>query len=203
MPWHPVAAALLEATDAPIAAPSATALADPALHAPSTSPRTSAIVVDLILDAGPTPMGVESTVLDLTQSPTGNPASRRREPRAIGKGSRGGATVDRRRRRSCASGAGRPRHDAQALRTSPQVELFENMEDLQARADKLRTEGKRVGVLDSATTIERLAQTVFAQLRDLDAQGVEMILCQLPAPQGLGLAVRDRLLRAAGKGGQT
>jgi L-threonylcarbamoyladenylate synthase len=84
-----------------------------------------------------------------------------------------------------------------------QVELFESTEELQARADKLRHEGKRIGVLDTATTIERLAQTVFAQLRDLDAQGVEMILCLLPAPQGLGLAVRDRLLRAAGKGTPT
>ena len=84
-----------------------------------------------------------------------------------------------------------------------QVELFENAEELRARADKLRNDGKRVGVLDTTTTIERLAQTVFAQLRDLDTQGMEVVLCLLPVPQGLGLAVRDRLLRAAGKGGQT
>jgi L-threonylcarbamoyladenylate synthase len=83
------------------------------------------------------------------------------------------------------------------------VELFDSGKELQTRADQLRHEGKRVGVLNTSGTIERLAQTVFAQLRDLDAQGVDTILGALPAPQGLGLAVRDRLLRAAGKGGPT
>ena len=74
LPRHPVAAALLHEAQLPIAAPSANRFGRP-------SPTCAAHVVadlgdrvDLILDAGPTPLGVESTILDLTVSP---PAIRR------------------------------------------------------------------------------------------------------------------------------
>ncbi len=67
MPAHPVALALIRAAETPIAAPSANRFGH-------TSPTTARHVlndlggrIDLILDAGPTPVGVESTVLDLTR----------------------------------------------------------------------------------------------------------------------------------------
>src|ERR1039457_3544745 len=69
MSWHPVAAALLEATVAPIAAPSANRFGRPSPTRVEHVPEDLGDRVDLILDAGPTPMGVESTVLDLTQTP--------------------------------------------------------------------------------------------------------------------------------------
>ena len=66
MPAHPLARALLEAVDLPIGAPSANTFTRP-------SATTAAHVledldgrIDLVLDGGPTPIGVESTVLDLT-----------------------------------------------------------------------------------------------------------------------------------------
>jgi L-threonylcarbamoyladenylate synthase len=42
-----------------------------------------------------------------------------------------------------------------------------------------------------------LAHTLFAGLRDLDSRGVTVILCPLPANNGLGHAIRDRLEKAA------
>jgi len=42
-----------------------------------------------------------------------------------------------------------------------------------------------------------LAHTLFAGLRDLDSRGVTVILCPLPANDGLGHAIRDRLEKAA------
>ncbi|XWK70911.1 Sua5 family C-terminal domain-containing protein [Tunturiibacter gelidiferens] len=42
-----------------------------------------------------------------------------------------------------------------------------------------------------------LAQTLFAGLHELDARGVAIILCPMPKPEGLGLAIRDRLKKAA------
>lgn len=42
-----------------------------------------------------------------------------------------------------------------------------------------------------------LAHRLFAGLRELDASGVEVILCPLPPPLGLGAAMRDRLMKAA------
>lgn len=70
-PAHPVALALIRAAGTPIAAPSANLF----MH---TSPTTARHVLDdlggriaLILDGGPTPVGVESTVLDLSgETPT-------------------------------------------------------------------------------------------------------------------------------------
>ena len=69
VPAHPVALALLNAAELPIAAPSAN-------RATQISPTTAEHVfrslngrVDMILDAGPTPGGLESTVIDLTVQP--------------------------------------------------------------------------------------------------------------------------------------
>ena len=69
VPAHPVAQALLEATGLPIAAPSA----NPAGQvSPTTAEHVAAGLgdrIDLIVDGGPCPIGLESTVLDLTCAP--------------------------------------------------------------------------------------------------------------------------------------
>lgn len=44
---------------------------------------------------------------------------------------------------------------------------------------------------------EELAQRLFAGLRQLDAAGATVILCPLPVSSGIGVAIRDRLLKAA------
>jgi L-threonylcarbamoyladenylate synthase len=69
MPDHAVARALIAAAGRPIAAPSANPSGAP-------HPRTAAEVLagldgrfDLLLDAGPAPLGTPSTLLDLTQEP--------------------------------------------------------------------------------------------------------------------------------------
>ena len=69
MPAHPVALALLKAAEFPIAAPSAN-------RSTQISPTTAEHVlrglngrIDMILDAGPTSGGLESTVIDLTVQP--------------------------------------------------------------------------------------------------------------------------------------
>ena len=45
---------------------------------------------------------------------------------------------------------------------------------------------------------EKLAQRLFAAFRVFDSQGAIVILCVLPPAEGIGLAVRDRMQRAAG-----
>lgn len=66
MPSHPMALALLAAADTPIAAPSANRSGRP-------SPTTAAHVledldgrIEMVLDGGTTPIGIESTVIDMT-----------------------------------------------------------------------------------------------------------------------------------------
>jgi len=44
---------------------------------------------------------------------------------------------------------------------------------------------------------ESLARELYAQMRALDEAGVEVIVCPLPKAEGIGLALRDRLRKAA------
>ncbi len=199
MPWHPVAAALLNVTGLPVAAPSANRFGHP-------SPTCAAHVlhdlddrVDLILDAGPTPLGVESTVLDLTQTPPAilrpGGISREQLDLILGPIQLTAPISDQAARQGIAGPGMTTKHYAPRA----PVELFDNDRQLQARAAEFQRLGKRAGLLPHDPNIEHLAQTLFAQLRQLDADGVEVILCVLPPPEGLGLAVRDRLQRAAGQ----
>jgi L-threonylcarbamoyladenylate synthase len=185
-PRHPVAAALLAAAALPVAAPSANRFGRPSPTRAEHVLEDLGERVDLILDAGPTPVGVESTILDLTRTP---PVILR--PGGIGREQLGNATVAPAMADGHVLAPGMMRkHYAPRAR----VEVFETREQLLARAAQLRD--RRVGLIEGEA--EELARTLFAWLRELDRKGVEVILALLPPATGIGLAVRDRLRRAAG-----
>ena len=198
MPRHPVAAALLTAADLPVAAPSANRFGRPSPTCAKHVIEDLGDRVDLILDAGPTPMGVESTVLDLTQVPPAilrpGGVSREELETVLGDVRVAAGVSDEVAREGLAGPGMTLKHYApRAL-----MELFETENQLEARAKEIRSQGKRIGVVASSTDATALARTLFAQLRDLDAQSLDVILCVLPTAEGIGLAVRDRLQRAAG-----
>jgi len=198
MPWHPVAAALLAAAQCPIAAPSANRFGRPSPTCAEHVVEDLADRVDLILDAGPSPMGVESTVLDLTQSPPAilRPGGVTREEleAVVGPVRVAPGVTDEVVRDGLAGPGMTLKHYAPRAR----VELFESTSELDARANELRAAHARV-----AEIRDPRAESLFAQLRASDAAGAEVILCLLPTSHGIGLAVRDRLLRAAGKAGSS
>jgi L-threonylcarbamoyladenylate synthase len=198
MPWHPVAAALLDAAGLPIAAPSANRFGRPSPTRAEHVIEDLADRVDLILDAGPTPLGVESTVVDLTQSPPvilrPGGVSREELEKVLGEIRLASPVADEVAR----NGLSAPGMTSKHYAPRATVELFENGTQLRARADELRDRGQQIGFLTLTDNIDQLAHTLFGQFRSLDAKGVDVILCVLPPPEGLGLAVRDRLLRAAG-----
>jgi L-threonylcarbamoyladenylate synthase len=66
VPAHPAAQALLRATDRPIAAPSANRSGQVSATDPAHVAEDLGDNVGLILDDGPTPVGLESTVLDFS-----------------------------------------------------------------------------------------------------------------------------------------
>jgi L-threonylcarbamoyladenylate synthase len=66
MPVHPIATALLKACSFPIAAPSANTFTRPSATSAAHVMEDLRGHVDLILDGGPSPIGLESTVVDLT-----------------------------------------------------------------------------------------------------------------------------------------
>jgi L-threonylcarbamoyladenylate synthase len=163
--------------------------------------------VDLILDAGPTPLGVESTVLDLTQSPPvilrPGGVSREELRPVIDWVGVSPSVADA----IAAQGLAGPGMTVKHYAPRARVELFdgsvtETIDALNKRVEVLNREGTRFYILSSKGDNNRFAQTLFAQLREADSQNVEVILGVLPSPEGIGLAVRDRLQRAAGIGGK-
>ena len=203
MPRHPVASALLTAAELPVAAPSANRFGLP------SPTRAQHVIddlgerVDLILDGGPTPMGVESTVLDLTQSPPAilrpGGVSREELENVLGRVALGANVSDE----VAATGLAAPGMTVKHYAPRARIELFEvdaerQSPALERRMAELRAQGKKVEILDTHGNSEYLARTLYAQFREMDSRSVDVILCSLPPAEGIGLAVRDRLLRAAG-----
>ena len=69
MPSHPVALALLREAHVPVVAPSANLSGQPAATTAVQVFKEFADQIDVVLDAGPTPIGVSSTVVDLSVQP--------------------------------------------------------------------------------------------------------------------------------------
>jgi L-threonylcarbamoyladenylate synthase len=69
IPQHPVARALIRYSGTPIAAPSANKFGRPSPTTADHVLHDLSGAIDAVLDAGATPMGVESTILDMTTDP--------------------------------------------------------------------------------------------------------------------------------------
>ena len=222
MPRHPIAQALIRAAQTPIAAPSANRF----MHvSPTTAQHALADLdgrVPLILDAGPTEVGVESTVLSLcTPVPTIlRPGGIGIEQlRAILPDVQIATHEQKEEVQNAYSSPGQlPVHYA------PNVPTFLFDGPVEAMRTAMLTEihryqrqKKQVGILiadedvpffeasdayiyvtGSASSPEQVAARLYAGLRVLEEAGVQVILCRNFEQQGLGLAVRDRLLKAAG-----
>jgi L-threonylcarbamoyladenylate synthase len=209
VPSHPVALALVRRSDRPIAAPSAN-------RSSRISPTTAAHVmkelsgqVNLVLDAGPTPGGLESTVLDLTTTP----------PRLLRPGLITAAELaeivgpsleltmpsDAIARSPGLS----PRH------YSPAVPVECVRGSSRRRVDELLARGQRVGwlMLDperglrhpNLVSIALPAEPVgysarlYAALHMLEDADVQRIVVSLPPEEQAWLAVHDRLRRASAR----
>jgi L-threonylcarbamoyladenylate synthase len=197
VPAHPVAQALLRAAGVPIAAPSAN-------RSGHVSPTTAAHVaadlgdrVTLILDGGPTPLGLESTVVDVTGS----------APVVLRLGAVARADLARalgRRIEAATGAAGAPaspgmlaRHYAPAARLRLDAREVEDGEALLAFGPRLPPHRGPAVNLSPAGDLLEAAAGLFAALRTLDASGAEAIAVMPIPEQGLGEAINDRLRRAA------
>jgi L-threonylcarbamoyladenylate synthase len=67
----------------------------------------------------------------------------------------------------------------------------------EARARALRAAGRRVAVLSLGSGDEEAARVLYAEMRRADAEGADAIVVSLPPESGLGLAIADRLRKAA------
>lgn len=227
MPRHPIALALIRAAGTPIAAPSANRFMHVSPTTAQHALADLNGRVPLILDSGPCEVGVESTVLDLCSTiptilrPGGVSLE---ELRAVLPDVR--LPLQEKNYVQCDDDASlmAQRAPGQLLtHYAPTVPLllFEGtVEEMHAvmlvEVQRRREHGERVGVLvadedvatfqDSGALVQTLgsaavpgqvAAALFAGLRALETAGVEVILCRGFDEYGLGLAIRDRLLRAA------
>lgn len=226
MPDHSIAQALICAAGVPIAAPSANRFGH-------VSPTTAQHVlddlegrIDLVLDGGATPIGVESTVLDVTTQP----------PRILRPGG-----VTREQIQAALAGAGKrleigdwrstsnlqsPISQSPISLPSPgmlpshyapraKLVLCSDTGDLLARRASFTAQGLKTGllILESqreacdnlhpqfvlGETLNDMARNLYAGLRALDSAGVHVILITEVPRAGLGEAIADRLARAAAK----
>ena len=77
------------------------------------------------------------------------------------------------------------------------VHLVDRPTDATAAASRFGAAGIDVRVIDGTADLVRYARTLYAELRDADADGCTDIIAVLPPPIGLGHAIRDRLQKAA------
>jgi len=227
VPAHPVARAILAAAAVPVAAPSANLFSRPS---PTRAAHVAADLdgrIDLIVDAGPTAIGLESTVLDLT-----GPVPLVLRPGAVTLGMLRDVLTDVEAKGPAApaideaAGMASPgllsrhyaprtrlvlydRHESSilslvrdvgtALADGLSVGLLVTTEDQAALGARgLPVSEVRVGALGAAADLAGVSARLYAALRELDEAGLDLIVAlELPVTDGLGAAIADRLRRAA------
>jgi L-threonylcarbamoyladenylate synthase len=222
MPQHNVALALIRESNLPIAAPSANLAGKP-------SPTSAKHVfddlngrIDAILDGGPTRIGVESTVLDLSVNPPmvlrpgGTPFEALKKvlgdvqlhPFAVAEKELPLGKVQ--------SPGMKHKHyapNAKVILVEGAISAVAGK--IKELTDSYKLKTCKVGVLatDETVTAYRadvvkslgsrynlavIAQNLFRLLREFDAEGVDVIIAENVPAEGLGLAVMNRLRKASG-----
>ncbi len=221
MPAHKIPLALIESSGVPIAAPSANLFSRP-------SPTSAQHVlddlsghVDVILDGGSCPIGLESTVIDLTSEtpvilrPGGAPMelliqhvpnlqlSQRYLEAQDGLAMPAPGMLSKHYspaakflvlKGSSQNASQRAREAVAALISlGYKIGLMLTDED----ADNFSGLNARLVKLGSENNLEEIARNLFAQMRALEKMDIDLMLMRAVNPQGIGFAIWDRLLRAS------
>ncbi|HHU69830.1 MAG TPA: threonylcarbamoyl-AMP synthase [Thermoanaerobacterales bacterium] len=218
MPSHPVAQKLILESGVPIAAPSANISGRPSPTTALHVIKDLAGKIPIILDGGPTEVGLESTVLDMTSE---SPVILRP----------GGVTYEQ-----LCSVLKRVEIDSGLLSDgfvpkspgmkythySPKAEVIlvigstEKVKETVRRiAGKETNLGRRVGIMATSETMNAysigdildigsredpstIAANLFSALREFDNRGVDLIIAEGIEEKGIGLAVMNRIKKASG-----
>ncbi len=208
VPGHPVALALLAAFGGGIAAPSANRYGRVSPTSAEDVHEELGDSVDLVLDGGRCPIGIESTIVDLSSA----------APRIL----RPGAVTQRALHRvlgrpvtwssstSVRCPGNTPSHYAPRARV-----ILASRDDAARHVQYWHERCQRVGLLasrwppglpDNVTwlrctgNIRAQAHDMYQHLRQADHLGLQVLVAVMPPDLGLGHALRDRLRRAAGLG---
>jgi L-threonylcarbamoyladenylate synthase len=186
VPAHPLTTELLERFGGGLAAPSANRFGK---VSPTTAEHVMADLgdsVDYVLDGGPCPIGVESTIVDCTVDP----------PQVLRPGGISVEEVSELLGSGVAGADGPSRAPGMlASHYAPDcpVLLAETTDEAQALADA--TPGSVL--IGTGVDLAHYAAGLYDWLRAADAAGRTAVIAVLPPPTGLGHAIRDRLSKAA------
>ncbi|WP_010279910.1 L-threonylcarbamoyladenylate synthase [Paenibacillus senegalensis] len=232
MPDHPVALSLIQAAQCPVAAPSANRSGRPSPTQASHVMEDLDGLIDGLIDAGETGVGVESTVVEVIDGvihvlrPGGVTAEQLQEVAPVAN------SAEDKHQPTAADAKGASSESGQAPKSpgtkythyAPIGEMIivsgeENRRTawIQAALQEARLQGRRTGVLtfearreqfaaDWIETIgrnpedsEAAARLLYRALRRMDEQQVALILAEAVEPAGLGEAVMNRMIKAAGQ----
>jgi L-threonylcarbamoyladenylate synthase len=206
VPSHPLAGKLLRAFGNGLAAPSANRFGAVSATAAEHVRMDLGDRVDLIIDGGACPIGIESTIVDASseQIQVLRPGAVTQEElhRVLGQSVPLYTGLEIR-----APGRMRSHYAPRAG-----VELVKPNQ-LGPRAEALLDQGRKVAVLTPepiplaagahqfslGVDPAEFARALYATFRTIDQLGLEVILVAPPSIEGLGWAIRDRLARASGQ----
>ena len=207
MPNHHLALELLRCLSEPIAAPSANRSGRPSPTKAEHVLWDLGDVVDMVLDGGLCSVGLESTILDLTEE----------TPKILRHGEVTAEDLEHfigkvfsfhaSREALVKSPGQKHRHYAPNIRV-----ILVLGSELRHACERWKRAGKKIGVFskeDFGIQKDLLfyrqcegnesiyAQNLFSAFRDAEAEGIEVLLVEKVDKKGLGLAIMDRLERAA------
>jgi L-threonylcarbamoyladenylate synthase len=227
MPSHPVARALISESGLPIAAPSANTSGKPSPTAPKHVIDDLSGKVDIIIDSGFTKLGLESTVLDMTSNPPailrpGGITLEQLEKVLPGIGIDPGLLAKEINNLAPISNISPRSPGMKYTHYSPKADVIVVEGELTRMAgrinqmiDEYKAQGANIGVLATEQTLtlykdveiicvgnrdepETIAANLFGALREFDERNVEVIFAEAIENLGIGLAVMNRMNKAAG-----
>jgi L-threonylcarbamoyladenylate synthase len=178
IPAHPMARALIEAAQIPIAAPSANRFTE---LSPTTAEHVPEGLADMVLDGGPCAVGIESTVISLA-GPT---------PRILRPGMITQTEIEQLIGRVEAGGGAEspgqhPRH------YSPRTPIILGESPQEGH-------GRRLSLARMPRDASSYAERLYRVLHEFDQQGYDWISIELPPDTPQWAGIRDRLMRAANR----
>ncbi len=222
MPEHPVARELIRLAGVPVAAPSANVSGKPSTTTAQHVLDDMDGKIEMIVDAGSSRVGLESTVLDITVEPpvllrpggvTPGQLEKYIGPIDIDKTILGKINAENVPK----SPGMKYKHyspEAQVIIVKSEDKLKQTAKILELAEGK-KSEGKKVGICATDQTVtaykgfetlsmgdrdypETIAASLFAMLREFDNRGVDIIFAEAVDQHEVGLAIMNRMVKAAG-----
>ena len=142
-------------------------------------------LIDYVLDGGPCPVGVESTIVDCTVQP----------PQILRPGGIAPDDIRDLLGAELADSAGPTRAPGMLdAHYAPNARVL--LAESHAAAIAIAAEHSASWILEH-TDLATYARSLYADLRAADIRGVRVVIAVLPPAAGLGYAIRDRLTKAA------